>query len=108
MSLRPLIGCINLIKLDLSNNAIGLVPFLGHLTHLKFLFLHNNRIEFETFQQVFFEGVNGKKQRMFQKTPLADNIAWVSYWGNNHEFQARHFLVNNTSVIAVDRHIVVE
>lgn len=47
MSLRPLIGCVNLFKLDISNNAVAVVPYLGHLTHLKFLFLHNNRLELE-------------------------------------------------------------
>jgi Leucine-rich repeat (LRR) protein len=58
MCLRPLTMCINLIKLDLSNNRIEVLPHLGLLNHLKFLFLHNNRIEIEVLQRVFIENVH--------------------------------------------------
>lgn len=108
MNLKLLAACTNLVKLDLSNNSIVGMPYLGHLQHLRFMFLHNNRLALETLQQIFFEGFDPKLPRKREKTPLAESIAWTTYWGNRNEFQARHFLVSHTNVIAIDHNLVVE
>lgn len=36
------------------------------------------------------------------------NIVWVTFWGNKNAFLGRHYLVNETSVIAVDKNMVVQ
>jgi len=53
LSLTPLQLCDNLVKLDVSNNNLASVPYLGHLSHLNFLFLHNNRLDFNDLRQLF-------------------------------------------------------
>lgn len=56
--------------------------------------------------QVIFE--DDVEFRLQQKSALAKRISWVTYWGNQNPFAGRHYLVNNTNVIAVDKFLVVE
>lgn len=105
LSLTPLQACDNLIKLDVSNNNLAAVPYLGHLNYLRFLFLHNNRLDFIDLRRVFSEEPDNPH---LPQSSLAKFIVWVTFWGNKNCFYARHYLVNHTSVAAVDHHLVVE
>lgn len=77
------------------------MPYLGNLVHLRFLFLHNNKLDFEILRSVFSDSSS-------VRSPLSNSIVWVTFWGNRNSFYARHFLVNNTAAIAVDTNVVVE
>jgi Leucine-rich repeat (LRR) protein len=105
LTLNALQNCTNLIKLDLSNNNLTTVPYLGHLNQLRFFFLHNNRLDFDALQTIFSLEPNSP---YLPPSSLAKNIVWVTMWGNKNCLYARHYLVNHTAVVAVDKHIVVE
>jgi hypothetical protein len=45
LEISTLWKCTNLIKLDLSKNNLERFPFIGNLSNLKFMFLHENRLD---------------------------------------------------------------
>lgn len=91
--------CINLVKLDLSKNNLESFPYLGELTNLKFMFIHDNKLDATHLKGIF--------QKNGQKSKLSDNVVWITFWGNKNVFIARHFLANETSCLAVDKNMVV-
>ena len=103
--LDPLKDCTNLIKLDVSSNSLEKLPHLGHLSYLRFMFLHNNKLDLDNLKIAFSQGPNIP---VTVRSPLSKSIVWVTFWGNKNSFYARHFLANNTSAIAIDKNIVVE
>lgn len=76
IDLTMLARCTNIIKLDISNNALKDVPYLGHLKQLKFLFLHGNRLSLQGLKTIFMKNS--------EKSPLCLNITWVTFWGNGN------------------------
>jgi len=34
------------------------------------------------------------------------NIVWATFWGNKNSFLGRHYLINETNVVAVDKNLV--
>jgi hypothetical protein len=92
--------CVNLVKLDLSKNNLQAFPHLGDLAALKFMFIHENRLDIAALRGIF--ELNGRK------SALSSNIVWVTYWGNKNAFIGRHYLANETSAIAIDRNMVVQ
>lgn len=105
LNFEPLQLCTNLIKLDVSNNNLESVPYLGSLNHLRFLFLHNNRMDFEQLKRVFSMDPSNP---YLARSALSNGVVWVTFWGNKSCFYSRHYLVTNTNAIAVDRNLVVE
>jgi len=92
--------CVNLVKLDLSKNNLQAFPHLGDLAALKFMFLHENRLDIAALRGIF--ELNGRR------SALSSNVVWVTYWGNKNAFIGRHYLANETSAIAIDRNMVVQ
>lgn len=45
--------CVNLVKLDLSKNNLQSFPHLGKLTSLKFMFIHENRLDIGALKGIF-------------------------------------------------------
>jgi Leucine-rich repeat (LRR) protein len=45
--------CVNLVKLDLSKNNLQTFPHLGGLYSLKFMFIHENRLDFAALKGIF-------------------------------------------------------
>lgn len=45
--------CVNLVKLDLSKNNLHSFPHLGALTALRFMFLHENRLDLAQLKNIF-------------------------------------------------------
>jgi Leucine-rich repeat (LRR) protein len=45
--------CTNLVKLDLSKNNLETFPHLGSLTALRFMFLHENRLDLNQLKKIF-------------------------------------------------------
>lgn len=76
IDLTMLTRCTNLIKLDISNNALKEVPYLGHLEQLKFLFLHGNHLSLSSLKAIFMKNS--------EKSALCSNITWVTFWGNGN------------------------
>ena len=75
------------------------------MNHLQFLFLHNNKLDFDDLRRLFSEEPDNPN---LPQSNLAKHIVWVTFWGNKNCFYARHYLVNHTSAIAVDQNLVVE
>lgn len=100
IDISTLAHCLNLVKLDLSNNNLIAFPHLGHLRSLRILFLHDNHLNIHHFTNIF--------TRAGEPTPLAQNVVWITFWGNKHPFLARHFAANSTSAIAFDRHLIAQ
>lgn len=100
IDISTLAHCLNLVKLDLSNNNLAAFPHLGHLRSLRILFLHDNHLAIHHFTNIF--------TRAGETTPLAQNVVWITFWGNRHPFLARHFAANSTSAIAFDRHLIAQ
>lgn len=92
--------CRNLVKLDLSSNNLADFPHLGHLRALRILFLHDNRLALPHFTRIFTQAG--------ETTPLAQNVVWITFWGNRQSFLARHFAATSTSAIAFDRHLIAQ
>ena len=76
--------CLNLVKLDLSKNNLHYFPYIGHLTALRFMFLHDNNLTVNQLRGMFERGE--------LKGPLAKNIVWVTFQGNRNAFLVRHYL----------------
>lgn len=91
--------CTNLVKLDLSKNNLETFPYLGELTSLRFMFLHENNLDLFHLKGIF--------EHNNQKSKLSENIVWVTFWGNKNHFLARHYLANETKAISVDKHMIV-
>lgn len=66
------------------------------------MLIHDNKLDIDGLIGIFQEDV-GRETR----SPLSKAIVWVTYWGNKSEFNARHYLINHTSVLAVDHHMAV-
>ena len=62
------------------------------------MFLHENKLGVQQLKGIF--------ENEGAKSILSDQIVWVTFWGNKNSFLARHYLVNSTSAIAVDHHMV--
>jgi hypothetical protein len=62
------------------------------------MFLHENKLDINHLKGIF--EVEGKKG------DLAQHIVWVTFWGNRNQFIARHYLLNETSCIAVDKNLI--
>lgn len=45
--------CTNLVKLDLSKNNLETFPHLGTLTALRFMFLHENKLDLSRLKNIF-------------------------------------------------------
>ncbi len=45
--------CVNLVKLDLSKNNLENFPYIGCLRSLKFMFLHDNRLDVLNLKNIF-------------------------------------------------------
>ena len=100
LEISSLAHCLNLVKLDLSNNHLADFPHLGHLRALRILFLHDNRLAIQHFTRIFTQAG--------ETTPLAQNVVWITFWGNRHPFLARHFAATSTRALAFDRHLITE
>lgn len=103
LNLSSLPSCKNLVKLDLSRNNLSSFPYLGHLQQLKFLHIHENKLDIDCLISIFTEDISSPK-----RSPLSQSIVWVTFYGNKNQFAARHYLATSTSVIAVDHNIVVQ
>ena len=90
--------CLNLVKLDLSKNNLSYFPYIGHLTSLRFMFLHDNNLTINQLRGIF--------ENEEEKGPLAQSIVWVTFSGNRNSFLGRHYLATETSAIAIDSHMV--
>lgn len=103
LNLSSLPACSNLVKLDLSRNNLSTFPYLGELRHLKFLHIHENKLEIDALIGIFTDDFGNRK-----RSPLCQAVVWVTFWGNKGEFAARHFLANSTAALAVDLHMIVD
>ncbi len=45
--------CVNLVKLDLSKNNLEHFPYLGSLANLKFMFIHENKLDVAGLKNIF-------------------------------------------------------
>ena len=59
---------------------------LGNLTSLKFMFIHENRLDISALRGIF--------ETAGKKSPLSQNIVWVTFWGNRNAFIGRHYIAN--------------
>ena len=94
--------CCNLIKLDLSKNNLETFPYLGKLSNLRFIFLHENKLDVHHVINMF-----ENEQTIKEPSNLSQSVIWVTYWGNKNEFQVRHYLAMKTKAIAVDKNMIV-
>ena len=95
--------CRNLVKLDLSKNNLETFPHMGQLTSLRFIFLHENKLDTPHLLTMFEDNPPNK-----EPSNLSNSVIWVTYWGNKNEFQARHYLATKTKALAVDKNMIVE
>jgi hypothetical protein len=89
------------VKLDLSRNNLSSFPYIGHMSNLKFMFIHENKLDIDSLMGIFEEEIGRETQSLLSKA-----VVWVTYWGNKSEFNARHYLANHTAVLAVDNFMV--
>lgn len=50
--------CLNLVKLDLSRNNLSSFPYLGHLSNLRFIYVHENKLDARALMGIFEEDHN--------------------------------------------------
>jgi len=103
LNLTSLSACSNLVKLDLSRNNLSSFPYLGELRHLKFLHIHENKLDIDGLIGIFTDDFGNRK-----RSPLCQAVVWVTFWGNKGGFVARHFLANCTSALAVDLYMIID
>ena len=55
LNIQALPLCVNLVKLDLSRNNLAAFPYLGDLTNLRFIYIHENKLDVKGMISIFEE-----------------------------------------------------
>lgn len=86
LNISTLHECVNLVKLDLSKNNLASFPYLGDLPNLKFMFIHENKLDIDSLVGIFEyrEGEGLKNSPREGRSALSRSIVWVTYWGNKN------------------------